>query len=56
MTVRMDPERVRELWRTLVAEAEEREDQSREPLLITLFAHPHPTAVESRDSDSGAGS
>jgi DNA-binding transcriptional ArsR family regulator len=55
MTVRMDPERVRELWRTLVAEAEDREDQSREPLLITLFAHPHPTASESRDSDRDGG-
>ncbi len=49
MTVRMDPERVRELWRILVSEAEEREDQSFEPLLVTLFAHPHPTANESRD-------
>jgi DNA-binding transcriptional ArsR family regulator len=55
MTIRMDPERVRELWPTLVAKAEEREDPSLEPLLITLFAHPHPTASESRESDSGGG-
>lgn len=49
MTIRMDPERVRELWPLLVAEADEREDTSREPMLITLFAHPHPTASESQD-------
>jgi hypothetical protein len=48
MTVRMDPERVRELWRELVAAAEEREDAELEPLLITLFAHPHPTASDSK--------
>lgn len=44
MTVRIDPERVRELWRILVDAADEREDTSLEPMLITLFAHPHPTA------------
>jgi DNA-binding transcriptional ArsR family regulator len=49
MTVRMDPERVRELWPLLVAAADEREDTSREPMLITLFAHPHPTANESKE-------
>jgi hypothetical protein len=49
MTIRMDPERVRELWPLLVAAADEREDTSREPMLITLFAHPHPTASESQD-------
>ena len=46
MTVRIDPERVRELWPMLVAAAEEREDASHEPMLITLFAHPHPAARE----------
>lgn len=49
MTVRIDPERVRELWPLLVAAADEREDTSLEPMLITLFAHPHPTAAESKD-------
>jgi DNA-binding transcriptional ArsR family regulator len=45
MTVRMDPERVRELWNELSAKADELEDGSREPLSITLVAHPH-TASE----------
>jgi DNA-binding transcriptional ArsR family regulator len=49
MTVRIDPERVRELWPLIVAAADEREDTSLEPMLITLFAHPHPTAAESKD-------
>jgi DNA-binding transcriptional ArsR family regulator len=49
MTIRMDPERVRELWPLLVAAADEREDTAREPMLITLFAHPHPTASESQE-------
>lgn len=50
MTVRMDPERVRELWPLLVAAADEREETSREPMMITLFAHPHPTASDSQGS------
>jgi hypothetical protein len=49
MTIRMDPERVRELWPILIESADELEDTSREPLLITLFAHPHPTAAESKE-------
>ena len=40
ITVRMDPEHVRDVFRLLVAEVEKREDAAREPLLITLFSHP----------------
>lgn len=40
ITVRMDPEQVREVFRMLVTEVEKREEPSREPLLITLFSHP----------------
>jgi hypothetical protein len=40
ITVRMDPEQVREVFRMLVAEVERREEPAREPLLITLFSHP----------------
>ena len=40
ITVRMDPEQVREVFRMLVAEVEKREEATREPLLITLFSHP----------------
>jgi DNA-binding transcriptional ArsR family regulator len=41
MTVRLDPERVRELWAELSKKADDLEDTSREPLSITLVAHPH---------------
>ena len=41
MTVRMDPERVRELWAELSKKADELEDTSKEPLAITLVSHPH---------------
>jgi DNA-binding transcriptional ArsR family regulator len=41
MTVRLDPERVRELWQELSSKADELEDKSKEPLSITLVAHPH---------------
>ncbi len=47
MTVRLDPERVRELWDQLSKRADELEDSDREPLAITLVAHPH-TASEPR--------
>jgi DNA-binding transcriptional ArsR family regulator len=43
ITVRLDFEKVREVVRLLIAELEEREDPSREPLVITLFSHPNPT-------------
>ncbi len=41
MTVRLDPERVRELWGELSQKADELEDSNLEPLTITLVAHPH---------------
>jgi DNA-binding transcriptional ArsR family regulator len=41
MTVRMDPDRVRELWNELSKKADEFEDNSKEPLAITLVFHPH---------------
>jgi len=44
LTIRMDPERLREIFQSIVAQAEEHEDTSLEPLLITLIAHPHPTS------------
>jgi DNA-binding transcriptional ArsR family regulator len=44
MTVRLDPERVRELWAELSQKADELEDTSNEPLSITLLAHPHTTS------------
>ena len=46
MTVRIDPERVRELWHELADKADELEDTSKEPLVLTLLVHPH-TANES---------
>jgi DNA-binding transcriptional ArsR family regulator len=41
MTVRIDPENVRELWDALAARADELEDTSHEPIVITLLSHPH---------------
>jgi DNA-binding transcriptional ArsR family regulator len=41
MTVRMDPEKVRDLWRKLSDQADELEDKSMEPIVITLVSHPH---------------
>ena len=41
MTVRMDPERVRELWALIAEKADELEDESRDPMVITLVSHPH---------------
>jgi DNA-binding transcriptional ArsR family regulator len=41
MTVRMDPERVRELWAELSRKAGELEDTTKQPLAITLLSHPH---------------
>jgi DNA-binding transcriptional ArsR family regulator len=45
LTARIDPERVRELWREFVAQAEALEDPAFEPLLITWFSHPPPPAA-----------
>jgi DNA-binding transcriptional ArsR family regulator len=41
MTVRMDPERVRELWRLISEQADELEDESLDPIVITIVSHPH---------------
>jgi DNA-binding transcriptional ArsR family regulator len=40
MTVRIDADLVRELWEALSARADELEDESREPMVITLLSHP----------------
>jgi DNA-binding transcriptional ArsR family regulator len=42
MTARITEDDVRELYRQLVTEATKREDPQREPLVITVFAHPRP--------------
>jgi DNA-binding MarR family transcriptional regulator len=41
MTVRLDPERARELWEAASAKADELEDESFDPLVVTLLFHPH---------------
>ena len=41
MTVRIDPERVRELWDVMSTRADELEDESFDPLVITVVFHPH---------------
>jgi DNA-binding transcriptional ArsR family regulator len=41
MTVRMDPEKVRALWAMLAEKADELEDDSLEPIVITMVSHPH---------------
>jgi DNA-binding transcriptional ArsR family regulator len=43
ITVRLDFDQVREVVRMLIAELEQREDPSHEPLVITVFSHPNPT-------------
>jgi DNA-binding transcriptional ArsR family regulator len=40
MTVRLSPDTVRELWRSLADRAEELEDDSEDVLVVTLFSHP----------------
>ena len=46
LNVRLDPGQVRELFRQFVEQAAELEDESKDPLLITFFSHPHPTVSE----------
>jgi DNA-binding transcriptional ArsR family regulator len=46
LNVRLDPGQVRELFRQFVKQAAELEDESKDPLLVTFFSHPHPTAAE----------
>lgn len=41
MTVRMDPDKVRDLWALLADKADEFEDDSLEPIVITMVYHPH---------------
>ncbi len=50
LTIRIDPERVRELWASFVDHAETFEDAEREPLLLTLFVHPQSTGSTSEPS------
>ena len=42
ITIRMDPEKVRDCFQVLCLETEKYEDPGAEPLLVTLIAHPHP--------------
>jgi DNA-binding transcriptional ArsR family regulator len=46
LNVRLDPDQVRELFRHFVDRAAELEDESKDPLLITLFSHPQPAPGE----------
>jgi DNA-binding transcriptional ArsR family regulator len=41
VTVRIAPERVRELWNMISERVDELEDASEEPLVITMVSHPH---------------
>jgi len=44
VTVRIAPERVREIWDMLAARVDELEDPEEEPLVLTLLSHPHTAA------------
>ena len=44
VTVRIAPERVREIWDMLAARVDELEDPDEEPLVLTLLSHPHTAA------------
>lgn len=46
ITARISEQDVRDIFGILVAEAEKREQAGHEPVLITLFVHPHPTRDE----------
>jgi hypothetical protein len=46
LNVRIDPEEVRALFREFVQRAAELEDESKDPLLVTFFSHPPPSASE----------
>jgi DNA-binding transcriptional ArsR family regulator len=41
VTVRIAPERVRELWAMVSEKVDELEDASEEPLVVTMVSHPH---------------
>jgi DNA-binding transcriptional ArsR family regulator len=47
LNVHIDHEEVRALFREFVQRAAELEDESKEPLLVTFFSHPPPSASES---------
>ncbi|MGH3104823.1 MAG: ArsR/SmtB family transcription factor [Gaiellaceae bacterium] len=49
ITIRMDIEKLREVFKVLVAETEKYEDGAKEPLLITLIGHPHSGAREAAE-------
>ncbi len=44
LTARLDPERVRDLWREFVEKVDELEEEEREPITITLLSHPSTAA------------
>jgi DNA-binding transcriptional ArsR family regulator len=46
LNVHIDPEEVRALFREFVQRAAELEDEAKEPLLVTFFSHPPPSASE----------
>jgi hypothetical protein len=41
VTVRIAPERVREIWELLSERVDELEDLEQDPIVITLVFHPH---------------
>jgi DNA-binding transcriptional ArsR family regulator len=41
VTVRIAPEKIRELWDMIAERVDELEDENEEPLVITLLSHPH---------------
>ena len=46
LNVHLDPEQVFELFREFVDRASELEDESKDPLLVTFFSHPHPVVTD----------
>jgi DNA-binding transcriptional ArsR family regulator len=42
ITVRIDPDRIRDAFEAFSAALDEHEDPAQEPMLITVFAHPYP--------------
>jgi hypothetical protein len=49
LTIRLDIEKIRELFHELVDKAAPLEDEALEPLVVTLFAHPPPSADGGRE-------
>ena len=41
ITVRIDPDRIRDAFEAFSKALDEYDDADREPMLITVFAHPH---------------